>query len=270
MNLFNQLTSKSEQTHEDNEVSYGEKEQYELIIRKLVTKIEGLTKQVTHLKKSSQHHSALSAVYKSKFEEANRKNLILYSKVMKTSGLIQKFDEEQEQNSRKQHEDLEQLYSENQNLRKLLNIGKEFEDQEKDSLLKDQESKIEEPKKTESANKNDYSDLYGDSENSNPFNTGNTFKLNQPKLKINSEEMINKDIKREIKKKHRKLKRSRATSFHFGSETPNIEDNNFEGFEFSMANESKTPLIPKNSFKSFSFKTTAKYEDLSGDKKDAE
>mmetsp|Transcript_7186 Transcript_7186/g.6380 ORF Transcript_7186/g.6380 Transcript_7186/m.6380 type:complete len:90 (+) Transcript_7186:898-1167(+) len=81
--------------------------------------------------------------------------------------------------------------------------------------------------------------------------------MSKPKIKISVKEMIKSEIK-----KHSKLKRSRATSFHYGSETPETNDNNFEGFDFSMGKESKTPLIPKNSFKSFSFKTMAPYEDL--------
>ncbi len=137
-------------------------------------------------------------------------------------------------------------------------MSKEWDAEVKDSLLREAEKEAPEIPNQEIDQEKDQvitkeenteaASLYGDS-SFNPFNKSKSKKLRPKRLRVG--ESWNEMIKKEIKSK--KMKRSRATSFHFGSETPDVSDNSFSGFDWAVQDESKTPLQDKKSSRKFSF-----------------
>lgn len=165
--------------------------------------------------------------YQKKEQKDTRLNLTLCSKVFKTAEVVKELNHLQKIEFNQKVGEISQLSQENLLLRNLLNLRKETEEETEDSLMRESENIIEEGKKPKREDESQpQPSLYGDSE-FNPFNKKKVMKPSKVGGIMSSKEML----KKEIKNRNKNFRRSRATSFHFGSETPTSTDNDFEEFD---------------------------------------
>lgn len=259
--IHKNLHLKSKNFTEERNVDMTEREQYQYALKILMNKISNMGEEIQKLQENSQHKDNLLAIYQQKYKKALKQNLTLCSKFFKTIQTVKEWNIQQENEYNQQLSEVSQLSQENFQLRKLLKLRKESEEAQ-DLLMRENENKIEETKiSKEEEERESVASLYGNS-NLNPFNKKKDIKQKSIRKIMSSKEML----KNEIKNRHKKLKRSRATSFHFGSETPSSTDEQFEGFDWMMQDDSKTPLIPKKSSQMFTFKIASSLDEQKDEK----